>query len=399
MKGMRPGTSKGVELGFMLLALAACAESPGPVEPDAGVGLRLSSVLGEIDDKAFARAQPDYRLTFPRDHGVHPAFRSEWWYLTLLLEDAEGHSYGGQFTLFRQALEPINAEASVAPWQDPQLYMAHLAVSDVTRREHREAERFSRAHPQLAGVRGEPFAAWIDNWRLESITASGLFPLRLTAAGDAFGWKLELQTERPLALQGASGFSAKGPGQASHYYSYTRLSAAGELRLDDRRVTVSGSAWLDREWSTSVLGSEQAGWDWFALQLDDGRDVMAFRLRRRDCDRDPFDHGLLVSGDGRQVTLDSTRFELEPLRWWQPDDERPRPPLCAGEQRGYPVRWRFRLDDELFEIEAAFDDQRMQTSVRYWEGLVWVRAAGARVGKGYLEMTGYGGPGTEEQSR
>ena len=388
---------------ILLLGLlgAGCGESGREASPaSSGGGLRLSSVLGEDAIAGFARAEPGYRFQFPLDHGTHPEFRSEWWYLTLMLEDDQGQPFGGQFTLFRQALRPRADAAPTEPpgWSTEQLYMAHLAVSDVARRRHRSAERLSRGHERLAGVTLAPFRAYIEDWSLRATEAAvyapadaaGLLPLELVAGTDDFRWDLTLSPGRPLVLQGEQGFSAKGPGQASFYYSYSRLAVAGTLTLDDDTYPVSGSGWLDREWSTSVLGAEQIGWDWFALQLDDGRDFMAFRLRRRDCQRDPFDHGLAVSATGRAERLGSERFELTPDRWWVPADAPAASgQACPGEQAGYPVRWQLVIDGEAFTVEAAFDDQRMQTTVRYWEGLVWVSQAGKRIGRGYLEMTGY----------
>ena len=382
-----------------LLMLFGCGAGGEQLPVNGGGGLRLGAVLGEIDQDAYERADPDYRFIFPADHGPHQGFRSEWWYLTLVLTGEDGEDYGGQFTLFRQALLPpteFAARTDDNEWNQPQLYMAHLAVADVARRQHLDAERFSRAHPSLAGVRGEPFAAWIDDWRLSSQGSADLFPLVLEAGTEAFHWSLRLTSDRPPALQGDAGYSAKGPGQASHYYSYTRLEVSGALRLGDRDIAVRGSGWLDREWSTSVLGTAQTGWDWFALQLDDGRDLMAFRLRRSDCRRDVYDHGLLVEPDSSTQRLGPERFELIPKRWWRPPEHR-WVSACAGEGAGYPVEWRLRLDDEVFDVRAAFEDQRMQTAVRYWEGLVHVSKDDERVGRGYLEMTGYEGGQSENK--
>ncbi|MEM1436509.1 MAG: lipocalin-like domain-containing protein, partial [Pseudomonadota bacterium] len=385
----------------LLAALVVVLSSGGcgPVEESqrqqaaiAGGGLRLSSVLGAVDAQGYARARPGTPLRFPADHGAHPDFRSEWWYLTLMLEDDAGNDYGGQFTLFRQALAPpAAADASssgaaaavagpmtaaiagpmTAAWATRQVYMAHLAVTDVTSAQHLSAERFSRGHPELAGVRNGPFAAFIDNWRLTGgDPAAAFLPLELEAQADQFGWSLELQPDQPRVLQGDAGYSAKGPGQASHYYSYPRLAVSGQLRLGARQIAVHGSGWFDREWSTSVLGTEQVGWDWFALQFDDGREAMAFRLRRADCRRDPFDHGLLVEADGTYRALPAERFLLTPTQWWQPPEPaavEAEAVLCPDAEPGFPVGWRLTIDGERFDARAAIEDQRMATSVPYWE--------------------------------
>ena len=207
---------------------------------------------------------------------------------------------------------------------------------------------------------------------------------------------------RPLVLQGERGYSAKGPGQGSHYYSATRLDVQGTVTIDGRVVPVHGGGWLDREWSTSVLSADQVGWDWFALQLDDGRDLMMFNLRRADCSRDAFDHGVLVSADGSYRTLRATDYALRPLSVWRgPGNDTLQPAVdrCAQlptaaprTPAGWPLEWSVRVGEERFVVRAAVRDQRMQTAVPYWEGLVDVYREGAAedpVGRGYMELTGY----------
>lgn len=390
---------------FVLVAALGCskAESVDPTAEKAlaGGGVRLQAVLGDAQSATdFARASPDVTLQFPQDHGPHPRFRSEWWYLTLMLEDAQGNEYGGQFTLFRQALAAGREARADNPWHTAQVYLAHLAVTDVAGARHRFAERVSRARPELAGVVAKPFAAWLENWRLASRGAA-LLPLTLHAATDSFAWDLTLDSKRPLVQQGHSGYSAKGPGQGSHYYSLTRLQAQGKLSLDGRAVAVHGSGWLDREWSTSVLSAGQQGWDWFALQLHDGRDLMMFRLRRKDCDRDPYDHGVLVAADGRSRRLGAEQFTLTPLRQWHGPAHAALVPVaaCVAQDDApgspgsgpWPLEWQLQLGDEQFRIRAALLDQRMRTSVQYWEGLVHVYDAAGETqrGRGYMELTGY----------
>jgi predicted secreted hydrolase len=360
-----------------LLVLAALVPAPAG---QAASQLRLGAVLGETADDGFARADSPWAFEFPRDHGPHPEFRSEWWYLTANLRAPNGDEFGVQFTLFRQALR---AEPGVGgPWDASQIYLGHAAVTDVAAGVHLEAERLARAHPRLAGVTAAPFRAWIDGW---SLTASGddLEGLVLDVVTADFALNLRFDPVKPVALQGDQGLSAKGPGQASYYYSIPRLSAAGRIARGTTATAVTGAAWLDREWSTSVLSDDQTGWDWFALQLNSGEDLMAFQLRRRDGSRDPFDQGLWVdeAGVGRHLTAGD--FVLLPLRAWRDD-------------RGtaWPVAWSLTLTGpegpRRLRIEAAIDDQRMDTLLTYWEGLVWVfDETGRRVGTGYLEMTGY----------
>ena len=336
----------------------------------------MATILGEPSEGEFLMANAVRPFVFPRDHGAHPRFRQEWWYLTAALEDrSTGEEYGVQFTLFRRALA---ADAGEGPWRAAQAFLGHFALTDVERERHVEAERFARGHPRLAGVRTTPFAAWIEGWRLESMGAS-TWPMRLQASTEAFGVDLVLRATRPPVPQGDRGLSMKGPGVGSYYYSVPRLAIEGTLRIGDREVEARGLGWFDREWSTSALGADQIGWDWFALQLDDGRSLMAYQIRRRDGDRGAYDQGVLVSAEGGVRTLGIADFSFSPERVWRDD---------AGTR--WPVRWRVSVGDELFVVDAAIEDQVMDTSIRYWEGLVRVSDPMARdLGRGYMELTGY----------
>jgi predicted secreted hydrolase len=351
--------------------------------------LRLESVLGESGPDGFARADRVRPFVFPDDHGPHEAYRSEWWYLTLNLRNARGEPFGAQFTVFRQALTPAAIDAN--PWTPAQLYLGHFAVTDVVRGRHVEAERLARGHPDLAGAWADPFAVRVEGWSLEGSYVDsadehdrGRFEtLHLKAAAPGMAATLELAPLKPPVLQGDRGLSAKGPGQASYYYSLTRLAVQGEIVVAGERHQVDGLGWFDREWSTSLLSGEQAGWDWFGLHLDSGEDLMAFQLRRADGARDPYDHGAWVSRDGAATTLAADRFELRPLRYWR-------------DSRGvrWPVEWAItvRIDEGVRELRvvAAIDDQRMDTLLTYWEGLVRVLdEAGLPIGWGYMELTGY----------
>jgi predicted secreted hydrolase len=258
--------------------------------------------------------------------------------------------------------------------------MAHLAVTSVAAGTHREFQRIARGHPRLAGVRSQPFAAYIDGWSLKS-TGRGFAPLRLQAREGASYVDLELLPGKPLVLQGDRGLSMKGPQQGSYYYSFPRLLVRGVLGSEGETHRVVGTAWLDREWSTSSLAAEHAGWDWFALQFADGEEWMAFQLRRRHGGpRDPYDYAVRIDRDGVARVLAADEFAMTPTRWWR-------------DERGvsWPVAWRLSAGGVQVDVAAALDDQRMDTAVVYWEGLVIVRdMLGETVGSGYMELTGYG---------
>lgn len=362
----------------LLAALTGCGDGQDAVPVAELLGADDESVTG------FAQAERGYEITLPADHGPHPAFRSEWWYLTVALQDDSGADLGVQFTVFRQALQPDqNAAPEPCQWCSNQAWLAHVALTDSRSGKHLHAERFSRGVGALAGARAEPFAVWLEDWRLASMGAA-FEPLRLVAWTEEFAINLTL-SGGDLMLQGEAGYSPKGPGQASHYFSVPRLAARGTIELDGQRSVVTGRGWLDREWSTSVLSSGQRGWDWLSLQLDDGRDLMAFRLRRDDNVRDPFDQAILRQPDGAVRRFAADEFTLRPLRFWT--DEH-------GDT--WPTAFELVLGEEVLTVEAAIDDQLMRTLVRYWEGLIIARSAsGERVGTGYLELTGYGDGDTQ----
>ena len=367
----------GTSLFLALFGLAACEPS---AESGSALGqLRLSGVLGDTDLTGYSRARDVIEFRFPRDHLAHDTFRSEWWYFTFMLRDATGAEFGAQFTVFRQALQPT--PVSENPWQTNQVYLGHFAITDVAAGEHRAYERVARGHPALAGVREEPFQLTLDGWLLEALAGRPGWHLRADSAGDALD--VTITPEKPIVLHGEGGLSAKGPGNASYYYSISRLSVTGSLRAGGVEHQVTGSAWFDREWSTSVLSGDQIGWDWFALQFADGRDLMVFQLRRRDGRRDSYDQGLWVAPDGRSRSLRSEDFSLEPVAYWHDADG-----------VGWPIQWRLQTAAGSWRIRAALADQRMATTLVYWEGLIDIYdMANRRVGRGYMELTGYGDDG------
>lgn len=330
----------------------------------------------------FEQARPGRQLQFPADHGAHPDYRIEWWYLTASLEDPEGRPYGAQWTLFRTAARA--QDMGLNAWQDPQVYMAHVAIT--TPDGHLAFQRYARGgeHGGLAqaGVAAMPFAAWLDDWSLAS-TGAGWLPLEVAAEQGASGFRLSLDSARPLVLQGAGGFSQKHPaGGGSYYYSHPWLEATGELRVDGQRVAVRGPAWLDHEWSSQFLQPDQAGWDWLALHLDSGDRLMIFRLRPVDSARasQAFLHGVLLAPDGTRTVLDPGRIGLRAAGWE------------TVQGRELPLAWRIELPQvgRALDVRALHPRQWMDVDFAYWEGVVIATGQGPEnTGRGYLELTGY----------
>ena len=314
--------------------------------------------------EGFAIPDPAYRIEFPQDHGPHPDYRIEWWYLTATLEGEDGQDYGVQWTLFRTAMQPGEAEG----WDSPQIWMGHAAVTSSD--EHLFAERLARGGIGQAGVISEPFQAFIDDWRME-----GIDRMRVTARGAEFAYDLELVANGPLVLQGEGGYSVKSPdGQASHYYSQPFYRVSGVLDLPGGSVNVSGQGWLDREWSSQPLSEDQHGWDWFSLQFEDGARLMGFGLRDLET---VFTSATWIDPDGATTAYTDGALRLTPLNR----------ALVAG--RNIPVEWRVELPARGVdvEVEALNPGAWMGVSFPYWEGPIRVR--GSHEGRGYLEMTGY----------
>lgn len=368
-----------------LLALAAVAYYLWPTAPESSaMRYSVQGLLGgERDDYAVADRVRAFQ--FPQDHGAHPEFRSEWWYLTGNLTADDGRRYGFQFTIFRFALTPQPRQGR-SQWGTNQVYMAHFALTDIDGERIHTFERFSRGALGLAGATGDPFRVWLDDWELAADDC-GDFPWRLQVATENIALRLAITSRKPVVLQGDRGLSQKGPepGNASYYYAYTRLAAEGELQLQDQHFRVSGSAWLDREWSTSLLSPEVQGWDWFSLQLDDGSELMLYQLRTSDGIVREFGAGAFVPAQGAAQPLSGLDFELQPLAHWTSPKTRIR----------YPVQWQARIPALQIELTATavIPDQELDLSVRYWEGALDIqgqRQAKPIGGVGYMELTGYG---------
>ncbi|MBM1219920.1 iron ABC transporter permease [Ponticoccus sp. SC2-23] len=316
------------------------------------------------DAEGFSDPEPGRVFSFPADHGAHPDYRIEWWYLTANLDAPDGSQYGLQWTLFRFALAP-----DLPLGDERQIWMGHAAVT--TPQAHLSTERFARGGTGQAGVQAAPFSAWIDDWEM---TGPDFDRMRLRASAPDFAYDMTLVAEGPLVFHGQDGYSVKsGDGQASYYYSQPFFRIEGELVLPDGEVALEGHAWLDREWSSQPLSDDQDGWDWFSLVFDDGARLMGFRLRGET----DFTAASWIAPDGSLTAYPDGAFAVEPL-----EEVR-----VAG--RDVPVGWRVTLEDQGVDIrvDAVRQDAWMDVTVPYWEGPVSFE--GSHSGRGYLEMTGY----------
>lgn len=366
--------------GLLLLILGFLA---GHVIADDSVqSSRLSELLNEDDASGFEKAAKPRSFSFPADHGPHEGFRNEWWYVTGNLDADNGDRFGFELTIFRFSLTPSMPQLDSA-WRSNQVYIAHLAITDAEREGFYVAERYSRGTLGLAGAQALPFRVWIEDW--EMVATSGGEAWRIQAADGGIAIDLELTPLKTPVLNGDAGLSRKSfdIDSASYYYSVTRLQTAGTVTVEGRDFAVTGLSWLDREWSTSALAPNQVGWDWFALQLSDGTDLMLYNIRRSDGSADRSSSGTMTFPSGTSRSLSQDDFEIVVNSWWESP---------AG--GSYPSRWTVRLPDRGLELDVrpVIANQELFTTVRYWEGAVDVsgRQGGQRVtGRGYVELTGY----------
>ena len=349
---------------------------------EVGASVSVSEALSGMGD-GFEFALGPRRFDFPEDHGPHPEYALEWWYYTGNLETNKGRRFGYEVTFFRRGLRATAMERS-SDWAAEQIYFAHFALSDIANDEFYAFERYSRDALGLAGAEAYPFRVWVEDWGVSGSDV-GAPPMRLRARDGDVEVDLVLDSEKRIVLHGDSGFARKGSGEgeASYYYSMTRMPTTGNVALDGESHSVSGLSWMDREWSSAQLSGDHVGWDWFALQLSDGRDIMYYRLRPRDEDGSGFALGTVVGADGSYSGLTAKDVSVEELDWWES-------PLGGT----YPSRWRLKIPKEGLDIEIVpyISDQELDTLIRYWEGAVRLEgsSSGQPVGgSGYVELTGY----------
>ncbi len=357
------------------------------------IRLLLLLIVAVTAQAQFRQALPGYRFEFPRDHFAHPEFELEWWYYTGNLTAEDGRRFGFELTFFRNAVERDEPASTV--WDVDQLYLAHFAISDIEGQRFYKAERLNRAGPGLAGADLDRALIWNGNWQVA--WQDDKQSLRAVSRDGAL--ELELTPAKPPVINGENGVSQKadGAGKASHYITFTRLNATGSLKLGGENFSVDGTAWMDHEFSTNSMGADQTGWDWLSLQLDDGAELMLYRLRGADGSADSHSAGTYVGADGAAVHLNAEDFTMTPGALWTS-------PATGG---SYPLEWRVavpKLDLDLAVSTPLHSQEIVPTNGRgptYWEGAIDVEGEGVR-GVGYLEMTGYAERlrlGVERQSR
>jgi len=349
--------------------------------------LFLGAIGSALALDAFQSARPGRTFHFPRDHGAHPDFKTEWWYYSGHLRAADGDTFGYQLTFFRVALAKPNPQAKSA-WAADTIYFAHLALTDVKRQKFIFQEKAQRGALGLAGAATDRLKVWVDDWQAEMQANDH----HLQAKTDAFSLDLTLTPLKPPVLHGQAGYSKKAAQAdvASHYYSITRLAATGRITLYDKIFEVEGTTWLDREFSTGQMAEHHRGWDWFALQLADGADIMLYLMRLKDGGIDPSSSGTLIDPQGKAHHLTLSDFSVKNTGTW----------TSPHSKATYPAAWEIALPRHGYRLTLTptLADQELMTggsaNLTYWEGQVNI--TGSRDGKpltgqGYAELTGYAG--------
>ncbi len=344
------------------------------------LALWLGPCLGAAPTQVhYARVTPDHSLQFPADYGSHPDYRTEWWYVTGSLRTADGGDLGFQVTFFRT--RPDVETANPSAFTARQVLIAHAAISDPAHGRLWRDQRIRRAGLGLAEATSGDTRVWIDDWRLERSDHS----YETRVSGEDFGYELKLSMTQPPMLNGAAGVSRKGPepAAASFYYSVPHLAVTGSIRRAGHSEPVTGEAWLDHEWSSEYLDAAAVGWDWIGINLEDGGALMAFRIRDAQGNA-RWSGGTLRRGDGKVEAFSDHEVEFTAGRYW----------TSARTGIRYPVEWQVRTGERSFRLVPLLDDQendtRLSTGAIYWEGAIRAFDGSRPVGRGYLELTGYG---------
>jgi len=363
--------------------LYSCSDKKRPDNPDS---ISVTNAMSSADTTGFEKALSKKKFVFPEDNGSHPKFRTEWWYFTGNLTSKEGRRFGYQFTVFRNAIAPSKNDPG-SDWRSNQIYMGHFTLTDVDNNKFYYFERFSRDGNKLAGVEADPFKLWLEDW---SVTEAGKgiheFPLVVLAANENdINIKFKLELTKPVVLQGDNGLSLKNKetGNASYYYSATKIKTSGNISVSGKEFSAEGYSWLDREWSTSALSEKQKGWDWFSLQLDNNVEIMYYRIRNKDGRVDSSASGSIVLPDGFKENLKQQDMIFKQKGEW-----------FNNNNKVYPSGWSLIIPTRKIEltIVPAVKNQELNVSVKYWEGSVFVEGTyeGRKIkGAGYVELTGY----------
>lgn len=351
--------------------------------------LSAAAAASGTDDPRWQRVLAPRPFIFPQDHGPHDTYQTEWWYYTGNLQAQDGQRFGYQLTFFRRGLDPAPAVRTSA-WATRNIYLAHFTVSHISTKRFYATEHFSRDGLKLAGAAGEPYRVWLDQWQASGSGPQGL-TMHLQANGDGVAIDLNLNSTKPPVLQGDQGYSVKGQGEgnASYYYSLTRMATTGRVTINSQEYSIiAGESWMDHEWGTSRLDAQSIGWDWFALQLDDQREITWAQLRHRDGKSNKDSFGSITAPDGSVSRLGPDDVILDVLSHWRS----PR----SGAQ--YPAAWRLRIPKAGIdlEIKPRIADQELPVSIVYWEGAVAANGQATTAGtskpltaQGYVELTGY----------
>jgi predicted secreted hydrolase len=325
----------------------------------------------------FERAIDPYIFEFPRDYGPHPSFQTEWWYYTGNLQDKGGRHFGYQLTIFRRALGTEKLQGP-SKWRSNQVYFGHFAVTDVQEERFYSFERFSRGALGLAGAQADPYRVWLEDWQIFKDGKQYV----LLAEEDTIALKLRLTLNKPTVFQGDQGLSQKSQdeGNASYYYAQTRLSSEGVIQVGSEALEVSGSSWLDREWSTSAFKRGESGWDWFAIQLEDQREVMLYHIRYEAGGISPYSSGSYIDAAGHKTHLRHGDYTIHVMDTWQ----------SPHTGSVFPSAWKISIPAYNLDLLVTpyINDQEHRHSFNYWEGAVEVQSSTVN-GQGYVELTGY----------
>jgi predicted secreted hydrolase len=330
-------------------------------------------------------AERGWEYEFPRDHRIHPEFKTEWWYLTGNLTDTSGRRFGYQLTFFRQGVRsPADRGGERSRFVVDDLKFAHFTVTDVNGERFLFEQKASRGAYGEAGFDNGDRLAWIESWQLR-LDENGTF--HLVAESSEAEIRFALKSSKPPVVHGESGLSRKAveEGHASHYYSLTRLTTEGEVRVGEKTFAVRGDSWFDHEWATNQLAPGQIGWDWLSAQLDDGTELMLYQVRLENGGADPSSSGTWVAEDGANTHLVSSDYRMTATDFWKSPKTGAR----------YPIGWRIEVPPQqlTLEVRAVIANQELALMpIAYWEGAVDItgtRAGKPIRGRGYLELTGY----------